>query len=222
MSGKLQGCGSVLLFALYRRIRKTEFSLMSSGWSDLTSAERRAFGLVSLGYVLLFLWSRNFPFFADGVVQSSMAGQFFVDNGFGSFFLPEDRSPGHPPFWGMYLSVWWFVLGKHLWVAHLACLPFLILALYQFLWVGRFWVKPPFLPILLVLFLFEPTWLAQATQVLPDLAMMALFFLGLRGILYDRTWMLILAACCLPLLNTRGTMLVAVSGSSSRANLYPH
>ena len=54
--------------------------------------------------------------------------------------------------------------------------------------------------------------MAQSTQVLPDVAMVALFFLGLRGILYERFGLLILAGCLLPLLNTRGTMLVAVLG----------
>lgn len=185
---------------------------MSAAYTTWSSWEKRSFGLFAFLTALLFLWSASWPFFADGVVQSSMAGQFFYDTSFSSFFIPEDQNPGHPPFWGMYLALWWFALGKSLWVSHLACLPFLWIALFQFVSISRYWIKSDWVPFAMLLFFFEPTWIAQSTQVLPDLALNALFLLGLRGILYQENRWLILAGILLPLLNTRGIMLIAVLG----------
>lgn len=163
-----------------------------------------------LFYVVVTILSLHLPFFSDGIVQSSIAAQWFFDNDFRYFFIPEDRNPGHPPFWGMYLAGWWKIFGQSLGVSHVAMLPFLLGIAWNYFLVARFFMKDALLVFAMVLLALEPTLLAMSTQVTPDIPLVFFFFLSVRSMLYERNGLQALAMGVMPLLNTRGTMLVAV------------
>jgi len=164
-----------------------------------------------LFYVIVNLLSLRLPFFwGDAIVQSSIAAQWYYDHDFAHFFLPVKDNPGHPPFFGMYLALWWKVLGQNLVVTHLSMLPFLIGIAYQFFHITRYFLPTKFLIFGLILFALEPTILAQATMVTPELPMLFLYLLAIRAMLYRQIFWQVLAMCIVVLLNTRGAMLVAV------------
>ncbi len=162
-------------------------------------------------YLLVNLLSSHLPFFwGDSIVQSSIAAQWYYDNNFTHFFLPLEDNPGHPPFFGMYLAIWWKIFGQNLLVSHLAMLPFLLGIAWQFFYIARYFLSGKFLLFALILFAIEPTILAQSTMVTPELPILFLFLLGIRSILYRQIFWQILAMCLIVLINTRGVMLVAV------------
>ena len=164
-----------------------------------------------LFYVLVNLLSLRLPFFwGDAIVQSSIAAQWYYDHDFAHFFLPVKDNPGHPPFFGMYLAFWWKILERTLAVSHLAMLPFLIGIAYQFFHIARYFLSPKFLLFALVLFAIEPTILAQATMVTPELPILFLYLLAIRAMLYRQVFWQVIAMCLVVLLNTRGAMIVAV------------
>ncbi len=165
----------------------------------------------SLFYLLVNLLSLRLPFFwGDAIVQSSIAAQWYYDHNFAHFFLPIKDNPGHPPFFGMYLAFWWKALGQTLVVSHLAMLPFLVGIAYQFFHIARYFLAKKILLFALILFALEPTILAQATMVTPELPILFLYLLAIRAMLYRQIWWQIIAMCLVVLLNTRGAMIVAV------------
>ncbi len=162
-------------------------------------------------YFIVNLLSLRLPFFwGDAIVQSSIAAQWYYDNNFSYFFLPIADNPGHPPFFGMYLAVWWKLFGQSLVVSHLAMLPFLLGIAWQFFHIAHYFLNDKFLFFGLILFALEPTILAQSTMVSPELPILFLFLLGLRSVLYKLKFWQTLAMCLIVLLNTRGIMLVVV------------
>ncbi len=188
--------------------------------APLKNKEKHLLAISLFFYTILTILSLNLPFFSDGIVQSSQAAQWFYEHYFQAFFLPESQNPGHPPFWGMYLATWWKILGQKLWVSHLAMLPFLMGIAWQYFYIARYFVQGYQLVFAMIFLLIEPTLLALSTQVTPDIALLFFFLLALRGLLYQKNGLLILGLCAMPLLNTRGIMLVAVIGLMHMAVIF--
>ena len=75
--------------------------------------------------MLTFIVRDNF-FFWDTVQLGSIHAQFYFDNNFSFFFLPENIDSGHPPTFGIYIALIWKIFGKSLVTSHFAMLPFLM------------------------------------------------------------------------------------------------
>lgn len=162
--------------------------------------------------LLIFFVSADHFFFWDTVQLSSMHAHWYVDNQWSEFFLPDHMDSGHPPFWGIYLAGWWHWFGRSLLVSHVAMLPFLFGIIFA---VGRFPEK--FLnregQILFLLFLFaDPVFLAQATLVSPDVALLCFFLLALTALLKQQNTWLALAVVGLSAVSLRGMMVAAGLG----------
>lgn len=158
---------------------------------------------------LTWLLSRQHPFFWDTVQLSSRQAQWYYDQTFQQFLLPDEIDSGHPSGFGMYLASIWFLFGQNLLLSHAAILPFLVLSLTGIFRLSKilnsYWSK--FLPLLFVL---DPVFLGQISLVSPDVALLAFFIWGLIGVLEKRPMILTLCSILLACISLRGMMAVMV------------
>jgi len=89
-------------------------------------------------------------------------------------------------------------------------LPFLIGIVWGYYHIVARFFQGRWLWMCLPLLLLEPTLLAQATMVSPDIALTCFFLIALSGMLNNRNLLQAVAMCGLPLLSTRGIMTIAV------------
>lgn len=177
-----------------------------------------------LGYglagIIVFM-SLPLPFFWDSILLGSEVGQHFLQNGLSAWILPQQLDSGHPPAFGWYLALWWTALGPTLPVAHLAMLPALFLV-----WGGFYRLLGILLPeaaqqrahwIAAGLLLLEPTFLAQAIHVGPDLVLLGLYLFALVCLLQRRPVVLSLLLLAMGLVSLRGLLGIAALGATAVA-----
>ena len=163
--------------------------------------------------ILIPLMSLPMPFFWDSILLGSEVGQHFFNNGLGAWILPTELDSGHPPGFGWYLAVWWKFLGLSLPVAHLAMMPVLIL-----IWLGFYRILILFMPgksnfmahgLAALLLLMEPTFIAQAIHIGPDLMLLALYLWAVISIIEHRNWLLTALLFAMGMVSLRGCFSVA-------------
>lgn len=162
--------------------------------------------LVALG--ILFLATIHNPLFWDSILLSGQYGTFYYLHFGRSLFVPAEMA-GYPPLWGYYIALMWKLADRSLLTSHVAMLPWILIFIFQVnravhrsvdkIWRSWVWV----------LVLVEPVWLAQSTQVAPDLALIALFWLIFND-LEDRHWLRSSMVMCLLLLLSPRGLLAAV------------
>lgn len=156
---------------------------------------------------LIWLLSCQHPFFWDTVQLASRQAQWYYDQQFQQFLLPDEIDSGHPSGFGMYLASIWLLFGQNLLLSHLAVLPFLGLIVAGIFRLSKilnsYWSE--FLPLLFVL---DPVFLGQISLVSPDLALLAFFIWGLIGVLEKRLTILTLCNILLACISLRGMMAV--------------
>jgi len=177
-------------------------------------------------YLIIFIgilvWSLPFPFFWDNILLSSQLADYYYQSHFSSFLLPESLDTGHPPFWGMYVAMGWFLFGKHLWVGHFLMLPFLAGIIWQANRLVKHFVSAPFQFCVLGLILADPTWIAQSVQVSSDVAMLFFILLGIVSVLKNQCYILTISAFALILLSLRGVVYALELGFFALLWLYYH
>ncbi|MEQ8562303.1 MAG: hypothetical protein RID18_12400, partial [Cytophagales bacterium] len=82
-----------------------------------------------------------------------MQAYHFFENGLDKTLLPDNIDSGHIPAFGFYLAIWWKILGKTLWVSHLAILPFLLGIVWQSNVLIRYFIPKPYAILSLIVFL---------------------------------------------------------------------
>jgi len=169
------------------------------------------FYVLALLYVLLTYFCRNNIFFGDMVQFASRHPHFFLANQFQTIYLPNYLDSGHPPLFGIYIAFAWFVFGKSLLVSHVALLPFLLLIAYQVPRLLSRWLSGFALLFSSLLVLLEPTLLAQATLVSPDIVLMAIFITSINLFLNKKYNTLALVLIPLGLISLRGMMVLFAS-----------
>jgi hypothetical protein len=112
----------------------------------------------------------------------------------------------------MYLAALWSVLGRSLWVSHLAMLPFLLGIVWQIARFSEKRVSRDTKAWLLLWLFIDPVFAGQAVMVSPDVALLFFFILGLRGALEDRKSLLVWAGLGLAAISLRGMMVAAALG----------
>ena len=136
--------------------------------------------------VLTFLVRENF-FFWDTVQLGSIHGQYYFDNNFSSFFLPENIDSGHPPTFGIYIALVWKLFGKSLMVSHFAMLPFLFGIIFYLEKLGKYFFQNSiFTFAFLLLLLLDPCLAGQAILVTPDIVVVFFFLMSLDGIFNEK------------------------------------
>ena len=79
--------------------------------------------------LFIVLFSGDFHFFWDNVVQLSIPANYYYHTDFATILLPDQISTGHQPFVGAYLAIGYKLFGRSLLAAHLLMLPAIFLIL---------------------------------------------------------------------------------------------
>ena len=159
--------------------------------------------------ILTFLVRENF-FFWDTVQLGSIHGQFYLENNFSSFFLPENMDSGHPPTFGIYIALVWKIFGKSLAVSHIAMLPFLFGIIFYLEKLGNYFFQNSIFTFAFILLLMvDPCLAGQAVLVTPDIVVAFFFLMSLDGIFNEKRKILALGIIGLCLISMRGIMVAA-------------
>lgn len=156
-------------------------------------------------YFLLVWLAKDNPLFWDSILLSGKYGTWFYQH-FGNALFVPDEIAGYPPLWGYYIALWWKLFGRSLAVSHLAMLPFLwCIAIWGWQICQKLFEKKAFW--FYVLLLAEPSLLGHATQVAPDLALLA-FGLGIfHAFIYTHKLQFSFLLVLLVLLSPRGLLM---------------
>lgn len=177
----------------------------------MTLSKNNVFYVLALLYVLLTFFCRSNIFFGDMVQFASRHPHFFLANHFQTIYLPNYLDSGHPPLFGIYIAFAWLLFGKSLLVSHVAMLPFLLLIAYQVPQLLSRWLNGYALLFSSLLVFLEPTLLAQATLVSPDIVLMSIFITGINLYLNKKYKTLALVLIPLGLISLRGMMVLFAS-----------
>lgn len=172
--------------------------------------QRQDYLLLGFAGLLMVIWnviSWQFPFFWDTVLNSRTA-TWYLETGFAQIPVPENLDAGHPPFFSLYLAGIWKLFGRSLTVSHLAMLPFLGMILVQFHRLTLRWLSPMGRIWAMVLLFCEPTFLAQASMVTPDIALVGFYLLALNGLLDHKRWLTAFALVLMASMSFRGILMV--------------
>lgn len=126
-------------------------------------------------YICLWASSVNDFFFWDTIQLGSKQAHFFYEASEFSLLLPNEIDSGHFPLFGLYLSVWWDIFGKTLFVSHLAMLPWVLWIIYVIFRLTTIYCSENYRYLMLFIVCLEPTLLAQITLISPDVILVASF-----------------------------------------------
>ncbi len=156
--------------------------------------------------VLLFLSRNNFLFW-DTVQFTGMHGNHFYSNGVSSLLLPDSMDSGHPPTFGLLISAMWRIFGKTLAVSHGVMLPFIVGIIYEAIRIGKHLFQRKFYFFPLLIFVC-PFFLGHMTLVSPDIVLVYGFLMGMRGVLLQNKWLIMISSIILSLTSMRGVAMV--------------
>ncbi|MGB0931255.1 MAG: hypothetical protein ACPGVB_10790, partial [Chitinophagales bacterium] len=161
---------------------------------------------------ILTICSLDIPFFWDNVYLVSKMAHYYYENSFPSVVLPLELDSGHPPFYAMYVAAMWSCFSKTLAVSHWAVFPFLVGLGIAYYHLARFFLPSKALPFAMLLFIIEPTLLAQSVLGGVDIALLCLYLVALNGIFYRKRGLLAVALCVMSAFSLRGIIAVGLLG----------
>lgn len=161
-----------------------------------------------LVYSILVISAVDHIFFWDTVQLASKQAHFFYENGMNHALLPDEIDSGHPPFFGWVLAAAWLVFGKSLMVSHLMMLPWVWLMVLYIYKLGEVIGGAKWAPWLASLILLDPTLMAQASLISPDVLVVGGFVLCLFGIFRGHNTAVFLGSMLCGLTSNRGAMVV--------------
>ena len=148
--------------------------------------------------------------FWDNVLFASKMGNELYANSIFNWTMPDSFDPGHPPFLGFLLALFWKILGHKLWVSHLLMLPFVIGFFFQLYEFILYFVKEQrvaFFAFLLVI--ADPTVATTLVLVNPEIIILFFFFLAINGILKRKNNLKFIGLFFLSIITFRSMMLFA-------------
>lgn len=197
-------------------IQKTlKFSLKSLKSTGLAVAVKilnnpSALTLPFFAFVAWVTWAvRGHFFFWDTVQLASQHADFFYQNNFSTFLLPDEMDSGHPPTFGFYLAIIWRIMGKSLENSHLSMLPFLFGIVWQSWRVGEKLLGEGWAYLFLLLIFVNPVVVSQSVLISPDVVLIFFFLLALNAIFSEKKILLSFAILGLATVSMRGMMVVA-------------
>ena len=155
-------------------------------------------------YILFSILTIHLPFYGDHVSLISAPANYFFDTGFQSLILPTELDTGHPPFYAVIHAGLWKLFGRNLMVSHLIGLIAILFLFYQFHLFCKKQLTDGQRKIAILLFLLQPTILAQTSLMSADIFVCGLYFSGLNALLTKKTNYLIFAIAVLLLISVRG------------------
>jgi len=161
-------------------------------------------------YIIFVLLSSSLPMFWDMSYISKIADHIYECK-FSSFIFPAIDDGSNPPLYSVYFAILWSVFGKSLLITHLAILPFIIGALYQFYKLCKRYLDNLYTHLSIIIFFIEPTILTQTLYAGYDIMILFLFLYSLNLILSQRRIALSFVAMFICLINLRGfTILISL------------
>jgi len=173
----------------------------------LTSQERIPFitGIAIAIFVSFISWQN--PFFWDTLLTSTIT-QHYYENGFHNLILPTQIDAGHPPFFYIYITLFYKILGKNLFAAHLAMLPIILSGVIAFILLLRNFGFTLLQQVLALLAFFAiPHVLAQYSLVSYDAVLLSLYMWALWAILKAKKGLLTVFLILLLAVSLRGLVL---------------
>jgi len=159
---------------------------------------------ISLGFTLLHI---NKFFFWDSISQISIPANWYYDNNFRYFFVPDVYATGHPTFVGMYIALLWKVFGKSLLISHLAMFPFIFGILFQLDSYLRNSGKEKFTSLLIfIIVLCDSTLVSQMSMVTFDIPQIFFFLWCINCINKERYLTLSVVFIALMITSLRGSL----------------
>jgi hypothetical protein len=177
--------------------------------TKFSKSELLLFVIMSLVCTISTYFVSENIYFWDTVQLGSKHAHFFYELNFESFLLTDDIDSGHIPVFGAYIACCWKLFGKSLVVSHFAMLPFLIGIVYEAIVLMKKIISPSFIVLGVILFLLDPTLLAQSILISPDVVLVYFFLLGLNGILAQKKFWIAISVIGLLLISMRGAMVVS-------------
>jgi hypothetical protein len=155
--------------------------------------------------VLFAIVNSNKFFFWDTITLVSAPANFYYDNNFRYFFLPDSISTSHPPLAGLYMALIWKIFGKSLLVSHLGMAPFVFGILCQsYRYVERSGQKMNIVYLILLLWMLDATLISQMSMISSDLLLVFFFLWCLNSIKDRHTFSLFVSFLLLCLVSNRG------------------
>ncbi len=157
-----------------------------------------------LSLLFTFACRHNF-FFWDTITQVSVPANWYYDNNFRYFFVPNGSATDHPTITGLYLGLIWKIAGRSLAVSHFAFLPFIYGIFVQlFRLIGKSGEKNLFLWLIFVLAVCDPTLVSQMSLPAFDVIQIFAFLWSINCILEQKKVQLGISFSILCLTSLRG------------------
>jgi hypothetical protein len=158
----------------------------------------------AIALIFNLLSSNNF-FFWDTISQISIPANWYYDNNFRYFFVPDEATTGHPAFAGMYLAIVWKLFGQSLLISHLAFFPFIFGILYQlFQYVERSQEKDLIKWLIFIFVILDPTLVSQLSLMTFDVIQVFLFLWCINSIIDKKGIQLSIAFIAICMTSLRG------------------
>ncbi|TCO08861.1 hypothetical protein [Natronoflexus pectinivorans] len=160
--------------------------------------------------MLIFIISRNYFFFWDTISQISIPANWYFDNNFKSFWVPDESTTGHLPVLPLYVAFGWSLLGKSIVITNLLFVPFVIGIIYQLKSLSEkvFHDNIVLQNLLMLLVLLDATLLSQLSMITPDTPHIFFYLLSINAILSNKRALLVFAVTLMGLVSMRGTMTI--------------
>jgi hypothetical protein len=145
--------------------------------------------------------------FWDNVLFASKLGNVLFENSIFNWNIPQEFDPGHPPFLGFLLAVFWKILGHKIWVGHLLILFFNVGFFYQLHKFISYFIngfKLQFLAFILII--IDPTLSASFVLVNPEIIILFLFLLTINSILFKNNLLKFIGLFFLSIVSYRSMM----------------
>jgi hypothetical protein len=160
--------------------------------------------------IIVFFISKDYVMFWDNVLFASKMGNHLYENSIFNWKMPDSFDPGHPPFLGFLLAIFWKIFGHNLWAAHLLMTPFIYGSFVQLFKFISFYLKNRNYQLLAFFLVFvDPSLSTQYVLVNPEIIIVFFFFLALNGILYNRQVAKFIGFFFLSIITFRSMMLFA-------------
>lgn len=161
-----------------------------------------------LALILLTVFSLNIPFFWDSTFFSALSVNFY-ENGLNGFIAPISNDTGGFPLYSAYLTMIWKCFGKTLTVSHIAMLPFLIGATYEYFKLSKRFLNDKTVILAMALLLIEPVFITQSMLMGYDIIIAYFFLFSLNALCNKKNTLYSIALLLLCLTSIRGIMLAA-------------
>jgi len=163
-------------------------------------------GLFIFSFVFTLCHLHKF-FFWDTIIQISIPANWYFENNFNYFFLPDNIATGHPPFVAMYIAFLWKIFKRSLIISHLAMFPFVFgIAFQSYKLISQFDIKRTHIFVILIFVLLDPTIISQLSLITFDLVQIFFFLWSINNMLTNKKLFLSISFTGLLLSSLRGVI----------------